>query len=525
MKRINFKLIFILVVVGLAAALLAACANQLAQAQPQVIVVTATSTPTSAIGTPTPKPIATPASTPTPTIPPAVSYSAGALLKGSDDGVFYLTQAGTRLHIYDWDTFLAFGFAQNNIMLVSDEALAAMPLTGELTRLVSDEQGDLYWVAAGQRWRVNEWRAVVSRPTYEGAPITQADKRLLAALPARDGFENGMLLREGKTVYYFDRPANVTSTQAGVYARIIPITSAIKGEVIDVPAGVLAAYELKSGLTQTNARLIIETSAANLRQGPGLDQPVLTIIQRTEPITAYGWTPAQDWLLVEGQGQFGWLAGDVVEPAPALSLLPVGVDVQAIAGDALPVQPVAVVETSSTPEPVYCYDTPIRGFGKVWGDHPEVQATLSCPGESQEHGTQAAVQLFEHGLMLWLQADSSYRADPVYVFFDDGTYQRFRDLGAADPAKVGTIPTGFYAVDDKFSKVYWEGTGVRVKERLGYAIGAANDTAGAYQQFYNGRMFWAEAIDRIFVIYDYYAYDDQGKSIHVRTWAGYEDTF
>jgi len=38
-------------------------------------------------------------------------------------------------------------------------------------------------------------------------------------------------------------------------------------------------------------------------------------------------------------------------------------------------------------------------------------------------------------------------------------------------------------------------------------------------------MFWAEAIDRIFVIYDYYSYDNQGNSTHVRAWAGYEDTF
>jgi len=119
---------------------------------------------------------------------------------------------------------------------------------------------------------------------------------------------------------------------------------------------------------------------------------VLTIIQRTEPITAYGWTPAQDWLLVEAQGQFGWLAGDVIEPAPALRLLPIGVDVQAIAGDALQAQPTAVVETSSTPEPVYCYDNAHPDLARC-GRPSEVQATLSCPGESQEHGTQAAVQL------------------------------------------------------------------------------------------------------------------------------------
>ena len=90
---------------------------------------------------------------------------------------------------------------------------------------------------------------------------------------------------------------------------------------------------------------------------------------------------------------------------------------------------------------------------------------------------------------------------------------------------MGTVPTGFYQVGDKFSKVYWEGTGVRVKERLGHAISEAEDTAGAYQQFDNSRMFWAEAIDRIFVIYDYYYYDEDDHYIQVRAWASYEDKF
>jgi len=291
-----------------------------------------------------------------------------------------------------------------------------------------------------------------------------------------------------------------------------------------VPPGVLVAYAQKPQLAQAGVSLSVTAQAANLRQEPGLDRQVLAIIQRTDPITAYGWTTKLDWLLVNAQGQFGWLAGDVIEPATALSLLPVGISYETVTGHLPQAQPAALVEESSTPQPVYCYDTPLRGFGQVWGEHPEVQATLNCPSEG-EQGTQAAVQHFEHGLMLWLQADTSYSADPVYAFFDDGTYQRFGDLGSADPAKVGAVPAGYAPVGDKFSKVYWEGTGARVKERLGYALGPAGDTAGAYQQFYNGRMFWAESVDRIFVIYDYYTYDDQGNYIQVRTWASYEDTF
>jgi hypothetical protein len=185
------------------------------------------------------------------------------------------------------------------------------------------------------------------------------------------------------------------------------------------------------------------------------------------------------------------------------------------------------VGAEASPQPVYCNEVPIRGFGQVWGDHPEVQQTLSCPAwPYEEQGTNAAVQPFQHGLMLWLEADSGSAGDPVYVFFNDGSYQRFGDLGPADPAKVQAIPNGFFAVGDKFSKVYWEGTGAQVKERLGYPTALAEESAGAYQQFYNGRMFWAETADQIYIIYDYSVYDAATeRSVRIRTWESYEDKF
>jgi hypothetical protein len=126
--------------------------------------------------------------------------------------------------------------------------------------------------------------------------------------------------------------------------------------------------------------------------------------------------------------------------------------------------------------------------------------------------------------MLWLESDTVYSVDPVYVFFNDGTYQRFGDHGPADPAKVEKMPEGVFEVGEKFGKAYWEGTGARVKERLGYPTGPAIDSPGAFQQFYNGRMFWAGAIDKIFVIYDYYDYTNN-QTIHITGWELYDDTF
>ncbi len=157
----------------------------------------------------------------------------------------------------------------------------------------------------------------------------------------------------------------------------------------------------------------------------------------------------------------------------------------------------------------------------MWDNCPEVQQELHGPSHYREQETKAAVQNFQNGWVLWLENDSLYYGDPVYVFFNDGTYQR----GAADPTKVGTTPSGFYPVGDKFSKVYWEGTGARVKERLGFAISQSQNSDGAFQQFRNGRMFWPGTIDQIFVIYDYWTRDEHNNRIRVRTWESYEDKF
>ncbi|MBN1994689.1 MAG: SH3 domain-containing protein [Anaerolineae bacterium] len=358
-------------------------------------------------------------------------------------------------------------------------------------------------------------------------PVSWPAASLLASLPVHLGFAQGALLRDGDQVYYFDRPADLAPSMAGLYANVIPVSVGVyrEADVLDLPPGVLAVYEEKTYLETTKIRLNGATSAANVRQEPSLDRPVVGIIERTESITAYGRTTDNLWLLIAYQKQFGWLAADLVAPDPALSLLPTEAVLEAMVEDLPQAQPAAVVEKQSVePGPVYCSSVPIRGFGQVWGEHPEIQATLNCPS-GNEQGTKAAVQIFERGLMLWLEADSVYRSDPVYVFFEDGNYQRFGNLGPADPAKVGAIPTGFSPVGDRFGKVYWEGTGAQVKEHLGYALGPAQDTAGAFQQFYNGRMFWTEALDRIFILYDYYYYDENDDYIQVRSWLSYEDTF
>lgn len=523
--KTNLKSLTNLILTGAAAAMLAACQTIASE----VIVVTATPTPMTVTAI-TPGQPGTSAAlvTPQPTVveltvkpeissPPAVALEAGMLLKGSGDGVFYLTAAGTRLHFSNMGTLLAFGFTQNDIVSVADYALAPLPLAGELTRLVFDTQDNLYWVAAGRLWQVNEWKKVVEQANYTGLPVTRLDPSLQAKLPQPSGFGEGALLQANDRLYYLD------------HGTLIVVKNKPKNEaVIDIPAEVVAAYDQQTQLAQTQLLLKGDIPAANVRQSPNLQAAILGTVKSGDRLIGQARSVDHAWLQIMYQGQPGWLAADLVEESVAVSLLPPVYATPSPTATPVPqAQPAAIVETS-TPQPLICTDVPIRGFGLVWSKYAEVRTTIGCPDSWQggEKATQAAVQRFQNGVMVWLAADGVYDGDdPIYVFFTDGSFQRFSDLGPADPAKVGSVPPGFATVDDRFSKVYWEGTGAQVKERLGYALGLAQESAGAQQQFSNGRMFWVEALDRIFVIYEYSYFDGQNNWIPVRAWHSYEDTF
>jgi len=164
---------------------------------------------------------------------PSVELRPGMVLKGPDRDMFYLTPEHTRRHIVDMDTFIAFGFTPADVVKVDETVLATIPLTGDLTRLVQFEQGNLYWVMDGQRWLVNEWQPVVSRVDYaDGAPAP-LDDWLQYNLPVRLYFEQGMLLQsEGGPVYAYDFNT-ITPTNQVEYAQ---------ARIIQVPADVLTVY-------------------------------------------------------------------------------------------------------------------------------------------------------------------------------------------------------------------------------------------------------------------------------------------
>jgi hypothetical protein len=154
-----------------------------------------------------------------------------------------------------------------------------------------------------------------------------------------------------------------------------------------------------------------------------------------------------------------------------------------------------------------CQQVPVRGFGKVWAEHRNVQYGLGCPQTyppfDKEMQVETAYQPFERGAMLWISRTTYVQERLIYVLFSDGTFQPFEDTWRdGQPVSGGeTPPVGFYEPVRGFGKVWREGTGAQVRERLGWATAPETGGPGAYQQFERGEMYWSSTIDKIWVLY------------------------
>jgi hypothetical protein len=158
-----------------------------------------------------------------------------------------------------------------------------------------------------------------------------------------------------------------------------------------------------------------------------------------------------------------------------------------------------------SPAAITCSRVPVRGFGRVWADHRTVQRAVGCPFDA-EQAIQTAYQPFQNGAMLWISRTTFINQQLIYVFFDDGTLQQFTDTWTeGQPSNAGlTPPSGLYEPQRGFGKVWREGTGARVRERLGWATATEKGGPGAYQLFEHGEMYWTGAANKIYVLYARY---------------------
>lgn len=180
-----------------------------------------------------------------------------------------------------------------------------------------------------------------------------------------------------------------------------------------------------------------------------------------------------------------------------------------------------------------CAKVPVRGFGRVWANYRAVQRGLGCISQyapfDKELAVQTAYQPFENGAMLWISRTLFTQERLIYVFFNDGKFQLFDDTwreGETIPASTAP-PPGRYEPVRGFGKVWREGTGAKVKERLGWATAPEKGGPGAYQRFARGEMYWSQAVDNIWVLYGSIndQYGSPAPPIVPPRYESYKDTF
>jgi hypothetical protein len=176
--------------------------------------------------------------------------------------------------------------------------------------------------------------------------------------------------------------------------------------------------------------------------------------------------------------------------------------------------------------PAGCTEVPVRGFGKVWADNPTVREQVGCP-YGTERQVFVAQQPFERGQMIdVIERYGSSEFKTIYVLFNDGTLQRFQDTyrdGDPEPTVTPAPPPGMFAPVRGFGKVWREGTGARVRERLGWATARETGSQeGAVLNFEKGMMVYAgPQLKKIYVLYN-----SQGFGAYeVDRWGVYDDTY
>jgi hypothetical protein len=142
-----------------------------------------------------------------------------------------------------------------------------------------------------------------------------------------------------------------------------------------------------------------------------------------------------------------------------------------------------------------------------WFFAPRVERCPFAPTQS----TQAVIQHFERGAMIWLAA-----AESVYVLYgasrpgDDNRLERFDDaivVGSQETVVTTEPPVGRFALARRFEPVWQTATGVR--RRLGWALGPELTYTACYGYAFGGgksmRTYVTTPDDRLLEFDTYYA--------------------
>ena len=170
--------------------------------------------------------------------------------------------------------------------------------------------------------------------------------------------------------------------------------------------------------------------------------------------------------------------------------------------------PVGAPSPTGAPAPVAeCRTRPVRSFGKIYSENPNVARLVGCPLE-QEKGVFVAEQFFQKGYMFWRNDTRQ-----IYVMMNDGRWSVYSDTwneGDPSPTSTPPPPAGLVEPVRGFGKVWREQKGVR--DGLGWATERERGFDGSVQPFERGAMLLS---DRRFI----FVLSTDG------TWLRFEDTF
>jgi serine/threonine protein kinase len=450
-----------------------------------VDMLAASSTTPPPTSTRTVQPSPTPSS---PTAPPlALPFPVGSLLKGSGDGIFRLRANGTLQHIYDWPTFLAFGFAETDIQTVDETTLAKLPEGGELTRLLQGPDQSLYWVATGERWYIQRWQSVLENG-YLGLPPSPADERLLEALPLTvegEDLPEGALIKVGDNFYRLFANGvlrRFATSELFTASELVAAYGYTSEDFIEIPDEVSHLYQSGPPLTPLlqaeGSEAVFLITEGKRRPMPPIGDELWALGYGNEDISQVPAEFLEDFTLKETEVSLAPSSTPSSEPIATLPPSPTSVP-----------QPTATVCPQSIDEAlVILLDTSL--------DEP-----LDCP-RTPAVTTPAAWQPFENGLMLW-------RADLNLIYVIEGNNwlppvgDRWREGDEPyDPSIIA--PSGYYQPGRGFGLVWREQPGVRAA--LGWGLAEESGFTTTIQEFTRGLVWYDAERGRLMILYNSGAY-------------------
>ena len=180
---------------------------------------------------------------------------------------------------------------------------------------------------------------------------------------------------------------------------------------------------------------------------------------------------------------------ETIESAPLLSLAELAARITDLPPTyAIPpdfMQPIPTPITFDNP-PTNCPILPAGGFATALSVDTNLSISLGC-ASGAVITTQSATQNYERGSMIWVNESGGL----IYVFYSNGTFQRFPDgfIAGQDPDSGGeTPPSGLIEPVRGFGKVWRTMMGVR--DGVGWGITPEAGDNATIQDFANGRLIY-----------------------------------